>query len=95
MPRGIIHQLLPKRHKGFIDGPSGEIAFDWSALQGMDLGELTAGLPVEYDAVSGPSGMQAVRVRPAEVLRHDPVPAFGTNRIPAPHFLRLKRLRGA
>jgi cold shock CspA family protein len=65
MARGVIHLLLPRKCIGFIDGPTGEVAFDWSAVQGMERGELTAGLAVEYDAVPGPSGPRAVRVSPA------------------------------
>jgi len=93
MPRGIIHLLLPRKGQGYIDGPTGEILFDWSALQGIDRGELTAGLHVEYDAVPGPAGPRAVRVRPAEVIRHDPPHAEGAHGPRSPHFLRLQRSR--
>jgi cold shock CspA family protein len=92
MARGVIHLLVPRKSLGFIDGPTGEVSFDWSAVEGMDRGELTAGMAVEYDAVPGPAGPRAVRVSPAE----EPEP---TLRIPTPaerfRSLHLMKLRKA
>lgn len=90
MLQGTIHLLLPRKGLGFIDGPSGEVMFDWSVVQGMDLRELTAGMPVEFDVVASPGGPRAERVRPLEIARVEP-PARTAVR--PPHFLRARRAR--
>jgi cold shock CspA family protein len=92
MTRGVIHLLVPRKSLGFIDGPTGEVTFDWSAIEGMERGELTAGLAVEYEIVPGPAGPRAVRVHPAEE-------AGPTLRLPTPaerlRSLHLTKLRKA
>ena len=64
-PRGSITHLLRNRRPGYIQGEDGcLVAFDESALVGLDPGELSVGDWVEYDELDPREGRRAVRIKP-------------------------------
>jgi hypothetical protein len=65
MARGSITQLLRNRRHGYILGEDGcLVAFDESALMGLDPRELSIGDWVEYEELDPREGRRAVRIKP-------------------------------
>ena len=90
MTRGSIRLLVPRKGHGYIDGPFGEVYFDWSVLEGMSSNELTAGMTVMYESVPGPTGARAVSVRPLRSTQAASVEPGLSDRL---RDLRLTRMR--
>jgi len=65
MARGSITQLLRNRRPGYILGEDGcLVAFDESALAGLDPRELSIGDWVEYEELDRGQGRQAAIIKP-------------------------------
>jgi hypothetical protein len=65
MARGSITQLLRNRRPGYILGEDGcLVAFDESALMGLDPHELSIGDWVEYEELDREKGRQAAIIKP-------------------------------
>jgi len=65
MARGSITQLLRNRRPGYILGEDGcLVAFDESALMGLDPHELSIGDWVEYLELDRGQGRQAAIIKP-------------------------------
>jgi hypothetical protein len=63
--RGPITQLLRNRRPGYIQGKDGcLVAFDESALVGLDPRELSVGDWVEYEELDRGEGRRAARIKP-------------------------------
>jgi hypothetical protein len=63
--KGPITQLIRKARPGYIRGEDGcLIAFDESALAGLDPQELSIGDWVEYDELDRMEGRRASRITP-------------------------------
>ena len=63
--RGSITQLLRNRRPGYILGEDGcLVAFDESALAGLDPRELSVGDWVEYEELDPIEGRRASRIKP-------------------------------
>ncbi len=63
--KGSITQLVRKAHPGYILGEDGcLVAFDESALEGLDPHELSIGDWVEYEELDRREGRRASRIKP-------------------------------
>ena len=63
--KGSITQLVRKPRPGYILGEDGcLVAFDESALQGLDPQELSVGDWVEYEELDRMEGRRASRIKP-------------------------------
>jgi len=63
--RGSITQLLRNRRPGYIQGEDGcLVAFDESALVGLDPRELSVGDWVEYEEMDRGEGRRAIIIKP-------------------------------
>lgn len=63
--KGSITQLVRKPHPGYILGEDGcLVAFDESALEGLDPGELCIGDWVEYEELDQVEGRRASKIKP-------------------------------
>src|SRR5260370_40100452 len=63
--RGSITQLLRNRRPGYIQGEDGRlVAFDESALGGLDPRELSVGDWVEYEELDRGGGRRAAKIKP-------------------------------
>jgi len=63
--KGSISQLLRNQRPGYIQGEDGcLVAFDESALVGLDPRELSVGDWVEYEELDRGEGRRAARIKP-------------------------------
>jgi hypothetical protein len=63
--KGSITQLLRNQRPGYILGEDGcLVAFDESALEGLDPRELSVGDGVEYEELDSMQGRRASRIKP-------------------------------
>ena len=63
--KGSIAQLITKPRPGYIMGEDGcLVAFDESALEGLDPGELSIGDWVEYEELDRIEERRASRIKP-------------------------------
>ena len=63
MPQGMIKKLIKEKGFGFINGETGELFFNQTALMGTSIESLHEGQTVEYEEGPG-SKPRAENVRP-------------------------------